>query len=137
MRQFLGFTLIELIAVLVLVGIVGVTVSTRFQDDDRFQVQASRDQLVAALFFAQQKALYRSGIVQLSTHDNTIDVTLDGASISADSLTFPMLLPAQISLTAADFIYNRLGETSANSIAVQHASGALATVTVSDSGYAY
>ena len=131
-----GFTLVELITVLLLVSIIGVTALSRFQNSDLQEVQASRDQLVAALFFAQQKAMDIRGSVQLITGGNVIDVTVDGVSTGGDSFLYPVELPSQISLTSRTFSYNRLGETSASAILVSHSSGANATVLVASSGYA-
>lgn len=53
-----GFTLIELVAVLVLLGIVSVVVLPRFLGRDGFAEYALRDELVAAYRIAQQRATY-------------------------------------------------------------------------------
>ncbi|AFU98051.1 type II secretion system protein [Simiduia agarivorans] len=136
MKSALGFTLVELIAVLALVGVLSTVAFTRFNAGYESQVQQSRDQLVAALFFAQQLAMDRSGNVQLVTSSNQFTVTLDGVDARSGGYAFPVNLPAGISLTPASFSYNRLGETSAAALVLSHSDGATVTVNVSASGYA-
>lgn len=57
-----GFTLIELIAVVILVSILAVNLSSRF-NFDYADLQATRDDIVAGLFYAQQVAMARDGAV--------------------------------------------------------------------------
>lgn len=53
-----GFTLIELVAVIVLLGIVAVTVAPKFASRDGYTDYAARDQIIAAARLAQQRAMY-------------------------------------------------------------------------------
>ena len=130
-----GFTLIELIAVMVIVGIIAITASARFVSTDLVRLQASRDDLVAALFFAQQAAMAQDSIA-VSVSVGGVDVTRDGESIAAHQDAYPLTFPAGVTASAANLHYDKLGRTTATSITLS-AGGNTATVIVSGSGYAY
>lgn len=53
-----GFTLIELVTVIVLLGIVSVAVVTRFSGNDGFADYALRDELIASYRYAQHWATF-------------------------------------------------------------------------------
>ena len=57
-----GFTLVELIIILVIVGIIGAVAAGRILSGNTFAGVVIRDQLVAALRVAQQSALGRSDV---------------------------------------------------------------------------
>lgn len=62
MRPSKGFTLVELIVVLVLVGIVGVVVIPRFLAPNAFNEAAAQDGLIATIRAAQQAAIGRTDV---------------------------------------------------------------------------
>lgn len=127
-----GFTLIELIAVLVLVGIMSVVLMSRIGGANTAGVQAGRDSLIAAFFFAQQTAMARDGI-QLTTSGNNVNVTEDGDSL----IGYPLTLSDAVTLTSSSFTYDKLGRTSSGNVTISHSSGTSATITVEESGYAH
>jgi MSHA pilin protein MshC len=53
-----GFSLIELIAVIVLLGVISVSVAPRFLGSDSFSSYTVRDQIITAARLAQQRAMY-------------------------------------------------------------------------------
>lgn len=53
-----GFTLVELVATIILIGILAVSVAPRFSGAGTYSEYALRDQLLSALRFAQQRAMY-------------------------------------------------------------------------------
>ncbi|MDO3383002.1 pilus assembly FimT family protein [Gilvimarinus algae] len=131
-----GFTLIELIAVMVILGIIGITVSSRFTDGEIASVQASRDDLLAALFFAQQSAMARDNIaVQVSS--TSVSVTENGTPIRVHQDAYPLNFASGVQ-AGSDLLltYDKLGRTTAATITLT-SGGTSALVTVSDSGYAY
>ena len=139
-----GFTLIELISVLVLVAILATTFISKTTPSNSFQIQASRDQLVAAFFIAQQKAMVQSQAIQLSTSGTTIDIRqnadANGVFSSTESMTvggisYPIeILPNQ-SLSSSIFVYDRLGQTTAGSVTLTQGTGRV-DVVVSATGFA-
>ncbi len=134
-----GFTLVELIAVITLLGVLSVVLFSRINSVSASRVQASRDDVIAALFFAQQLAMSRSNI-QLTVSANSINVTENGNSIKLDSSFYPLAMPGGISLAAtpSNFSYDKLGRTSPGVIQIQTSDGAYSiNVSVEITGYAH
>ena len=140
MKKFqLGFTLIELITVMILVGILSITLFSRLGSAGTAPVQSGRDDLIAALFFAQQQAMMRSGIEVVIT-TNSVSVTENDIPIAVSSDFYPLAMPAGVSLTPTTLSYDKLGRTTATTITLTgsgNSSGVSATVQVDGSGYAY
>ncbi|MGM8227695.1 prepilin-type N-terminal cleavage/methylation domain-containing protein [Cellvibrio sp. ARAG 10.3] len=132
-----GFTLIELVAVIIVVGIISVFLFSRVGLSINSNLQTSRDDIIAALFFAQQTAMARDNI-QLSITANTINVTENGNPIRIHSDAYPLTLPSGVSVTAvpSTYSYDKLGKTTPGSITVSR-DGVSATITVEASGYAH
>lgn len=140
-----GFTLVELITVMVLVAVLGSTVGSRFMSNSLLQIQGGRDQLVAAFFIAQQKAMAQVNPVQLLTFANTIDIRVDsnndGSFSSSESIVhagtrYPLSVGGGVSFSNAIFNFDRKGFTAAGSVDVSKKTASVA-VTVSGTGYAY
>jgi len=140
----LGFSLVELIAVLLIVGILSVSLLTRAVPSDTMQLQSSRDSIVAAFQSAQQLALSRRHSVQLITGSNQVDIRLDvngdsvfaaDESVTFGGVTYPFPLANGQTLTPLVFNYNRLGQTSGASVALSQ-NGKVVSITVDSSGYA-
>lgn len=122
-----GFTLIELVSVMVIISVISVTSLSRITPTDTFQLQASRDQLVAAFFSAQQQAMVQTQAIQLSTRGQAIDIkqdtNADGSfasepSLSLGGVTYPLSIRANQSLSESSFVFNRLGQTTAGTVTV-------------------
>lgn len=140
-----GFTLLELVTVLILVGIIGVIAVTRSIPSSTFQLQTSRDTIVAALFSAQQRAMTQVDSVRFIAGTNQIDIrqdTNDDGSFSASesirvgSVQYPVVLPVNQSLTASIFDYDRLGRTTATTLNLNQDSATVA-INVTASGYSF
>ena len=130
-----GFTLIELITVIILVSIISVTLFSRLGSVNTANLQAGRDDLIAALFFAQQTAMARSNI-QLVLTTNSVSVTENGSPIIVHSKGYPLNFPSGVTATAKTLSYDKLGRTTASTITLS-ANAATALITVEASGYAH
>lgn len=139
-----GFTFIELISILVIVSVISVTFLSRTTPTDTFQLQASRDQLVAAFFSAQQKAMVQTQAIQLSTSGQTIDIRQDTnsdgnfstePSLSIGGVTYPWSTRANQSFSDSTFVFNRLGQTTAGTVSVSMGENRV-LVNVSATGFA-
>lgn len=139
-----GFTLLELIAVLALVGILATTVTTGLLPSASFQLQSSRDQVVTAFFSAQQRAMAQTNAVRLSiSGTNQIDIRedtdsdgsfADESSSRLGGVQYPINLLANQSLTNANFDFDRLGRTGAANLTLSQ-SGSSVTIAVTSTGF--
>ena len=135
-----GFTLIELIAVIVLLAVVSIGVTSRFTDTDTGSaVQASRDDVVAALFYAQQIAMARdsnANPIRVVATASSISVTENGAPLLHGSVQYPLTLNSGVVLAPALILnYDKLGRTNVAAFTLSR-NGASLSIAVSDSGYA-
>ncbi|MFO1388071.1 Tfp pilus assembly protein FimT/FimU [Cellvibrio sp.] len=131
-----GFTIIELVTVTVLIAILSVTLFSRIGNFSSTAVNASRDDVIAALFFAQQTAMARSNI-QLIITSNSVSVTENGAPIVVHNKGYPLTLASGVTATPATLSYDKLGRTTATTIGLSSTSGASASIVVEASGYAH
>lgn len=137
----LGFTLIELVTVMILVGIISVVLMTRMGSTNTAAIQSGRDDLIAALFFAQQQAMMRSEIT-LKLTANSVSVNENDNPIQVSSDFYPLAMPAGVSLPTLTLSYDKLGRltTAPQQIVLTgsgNSSGVTAIIQVDASGYAY
>ena len=139
-----GFTLVELVAVLLIVAVLASTASIRFLSNSTFQLQASRDQLVSAIKSAQQLAMIQADRVQLQTGPNGIDIQQDrdgsgnfssDESVYMDGVQYPLVLKSSQTISNNSFLFDRLGRTSPGFVTLTQEGNAV-TVTISSSGHA-
>lgn len=134
-----GFTLIELVTVMILVGVISISLLNRMSSAGTAPIQSGRDDLIAALFFAQQQAMMRSGISLVLTA-NSVSVNENNNPIAVSNDFYPLTMPAGVSLPALTLNYDKLGRTTATQIVLTgsgNSSGVTATIQVDASGYAY
>lgn len=132
-----GFSLVELITIMVLLGIVSIVLMTRMTGTNTAAIQSSRDDLIAALFFAQQQAMMRENI-SLVIANNSITVNENNAPIVVPNN--PLQLPNGVAVTPVVLNYDKLGRTTATTITLTgsgNSSGVSARVRVEASGYAF
>lgn len=130
-----GFTLVELICVIIIIGVMSITLLSRFSLSTAANIQASRDDLIAALFFAQQTAMARSNI-QLVVTAGAVSVTESGVPIVVHRQGYPLSFPNGVTATPITFTYDKLGHTTGGTITLSK-SGVSASVTVENTGYAH
>ena len=135
-----GFTLIELIAVIIIVSIMSVTLFSRMGSISSTNIQAGRDDVIAALFFAQQTAMARSNI-QVVLTTNAVSVTENGTPINVYSNGYPLSFPSGVTTTPTTFTYDKLGRilgaSTAATIALSGTGGISASIRLEASGYAH
>lgn len=138
MKSAQGFTLVELVSIIVVLSIISVTVLNSRGNSDAQRVQASRDQVLLALRSARHLAMAKSSsgrsiqFIALASNDS-IDVRDAGASVSLGAASYPYVLGAGIEITDASFSFDKMGRTSPGSISIS-AKDASATVSVSANG---
>ncbi|HEY7774573.1 MAG TPA: type II secretion system protein [Marinagarivorans sp.] len=139
-----GFSLIELVAVMVIVSIISVTAIVRLMPSSLFELQAARDQVVAALFHAQQKALYTPHSVRVILLAGSVDVRADingdglfpaSESIRVGAVQYPLTLVSGVQVSSHTLNYSSLGEVPATDVTVSKG-GKSVEVAISASGFA-
>jgi MSHA pilin protein MshC len=130
-----GFTLIELISIMILISILSVVLFSRLGATTTAVVLGSRDDIIAAFSLAQQTAMMRSNVTLVIT-TTSISVNENGNPIVGSS--YPLNMPSGVNLAPAPatFSFDKLGRTTSNTITVT-GSGASAQIAVQSSGYAY
>ena len=136
-----GFTLVELIIVILLVGILAINVGTRFFSNSSFADRNVADELVEAIRYTQHLAMSRGGGIQIVTTPTkyTIQQT-DTTPIPNPNRTgnYSITIPASSSLSAETITFNGLGQpdtTLDKSITI--GSGSLVVTIETETGYAY
>ncbi len=140
-KSALGFTLIELLTIMILLGVVSVTLMSRIGSTGNAAVLGGRDDILAALSFAQQTAMARDGI-SISFTSHSVSVTENGVPIANGGVDYPLALPANVSVIAStgSFNFDRLGRTTQGSIQLigtGTSQGVSAIITLESSGYAH
>lgn len=89
-RTLRGFTLVELVTVLVLVGILAVAVLPRLDSVGAFAELEYRDEIAATLRFAQKSAVAHRRLVCAATGGNQINLSMaSGFPAAACNLPMP------------------------------------------------
>ncbi|TAN77823.1 MAG: type II secretion system protein [Gallionella sp.] len=143
-----GFTLVELVMVLVIVGIIATVAAPRFFDNTLFQSRGFADQVQASLRYAQKIAIAqrRFACVAFPT-SGSIVLTTDVTAACAPGTDLPSLsggasyvinAPSGITFAAApaNFSFDALGKPSVGqTIAVNGATGAI--IVEAETGYVH
>lgn len=101
-----GFTLVELIAVIIILGILSVVVISRYIDRGSVTPSSAQAQVISAARHAQQLAMNNGGNVLFTTDNSNKRVTITHGG-SGSPKTFD--LPGDITITAANISYDSLG----------------------------
>lgn len=113
-----GFTLVELIMTMVIVGILAVFVAPRFFDADVFKSRGFTDQVHASLRYAQKVAVAQHRFVCAAFTGNSISLTTGATAACGTPLTslsdganYVISAPTGITFAATptDFSFDALG----------------------------
>lgn len=88
-RRSSGFTLPELITVIVILGIIAAIALPRFFDASIFNKQGFRDQVIAALRYAQKEAIAQHGFVCVAFTSNSVTLTTGASNACGTPLANP------------------------------------------------
>ena len=115
MRARGGFTLVELIVVIVLVGIVALIAAPRFFSQPTFDAARFHDAAISAIRFAQKVAVAQNTNVFVVTTPSSVALCYNtGCSTPvlspADNAAFIINAPNNITLAGASFSFTSLGQ---------------------------
>lgn len=140
-RLACGFSLVELIAIVVILSVLSVTAITRFTSSP-FQLQASRDSVVAALLLAQQRAMAQTDDIRAIVSASQVDVERRSAgtwqSIRVGNIQYPVdISPARVTNGPHTFSFNRLGQVTTPVTVSLSQGGSSVEIDVSASGFSH
>jgi len=146
MKQSVGFTLIELITVMVIVGILAVFAAPRMFDANAFKSRGFADQVLATLHYAQKIAIAQRRNVCVALTTSTVTLTIAAASGAASPCVANLPLPAggnsitaptgiTFTYSSANFNFDALGRTTAQTINVAGVTNPI--VVEAETGYAH
>ena len=134
-----GFTFVELVVVILLIGILSAFVAPRFFADNDFKARGIADELITAIRHAQRLSMTRgeNHRIVITTSSYTVE-KFDGASVRHPdgSLTFSKTVPNNIITTAATITFDQLGRPIPNSVSTISISPFTLTVE-QETGYAH
>jgi MSHA pilin protein MshC len=84
-----GFTMIELVTVIVLIGVLGAIGASRFFDNRAFENRAYADQAKAIIRYAQKLAITQNRAVFVRSDGNSFAVCAASACATADQVVAP------------------------------------------------
>jgi len=142
-----GFTLIELIMVMVIVGILAVFVVPRFFDANVFQSRGFADQVQATLRYAQKEAIAQHQYVCAAFTTNSVTLSTGATAGCSTPLLSPtggqykINAPAGITFSSpvpTGFSFNALGQPTPNSKQTISINGASNSIIVeAETGYVH
>lgn len=101
-----GFTLVELVVVILIVGILSISIAPRFFGVSSYEDRRAVDELLTALRYAQQMAMTRGGNIQITINSGpnpnyVVQRTLAPVNLRSPDGTFPYdkSLPENIVIT--------------------------------------
>lgn len=134
-----GFTLVELIVVILLIGILSAFVAPRFFADNDFKARGIADELITAIRHAQRLSMTRgeNHRIIITTTSYTVE-KFDGSSVRHPdgSLSFSKSIPTNIVTTATTITFDQLGRPIPNSVSTISISPFTLTVE-QETGYAH
>lgn len=137
MHSHRGFTLIELVTVITILGLLAVAVVPRFVSTSSFESRTAEDQLISAIRQAQQLALSKaiSANVQVQTDsgNHRIRISYDEGGIQ----TIDIPIANNVSLSATTIGFQKNGDAALASQQVIAISPGTRSVCVETTGYAY
>lgn len=133
-----GFTLIELVVVILLVGILSFVAIPRFFQTSGFTERNAAEEILTAFRYAQQLAMSRGGNVQVVINGNNYQIQIAGTPVANPngSGTYNVNLPGGITATNTAITFDNLGRPTPN-VQANIVVGAYTVRIEQETGYAH
>lgn len=108
-----GFTLVELIVVILITGILSISIAPRFFGVSSYENRKATDELLSALRYSQQMAMNRGGDIHLVLTANNFTVQLsNGTNLRSPDgrIPYTKTFPNSINVSPDTIRYNALGQ---------------------------
>ena len=136
-----GYTLLELMAILIIVGILAAVLAPRFIGTSGFTGQTTADKLLAAARYAETLAQNQGVTTSLVVGTGSFSVTQNSVAVANPTLQSASLvvpLPADVTITPQTTVsFARPGVPNATPIFTVAGPGSTVRVDVTASGYIY
>lgn len=141
MTKQAGFTLLELIITIVIIGIIAMTASSRIANKDTFAIRIEQENLISTLNLAQQLAMAGQTVqFNINGAGKNYTLTTGGADYQVASISYPLDFQDSVSsitsTASLPLSYDSLGRTGATTLTVNGAAGDSLCVEVNNSGLA-
>ncbi|MDP3086896.1 MAG: GspH/FimT family protein [Methylotenera sp.] len=138
-----GFTLVELITVMIIVGILSIAVLPRFADQSVFESRGFHDETLSLLRYAQKTAIAQRRTVCISLNATGVTMTIDTDSPADGICNAVPALPntprggTGLSGSVAAFQFTPLGSTNQSANVTIAIAGSTGITVESSTGYVY
>lgn len=137
-----GFTLVELIVVILLIGILSIFIAPRFFNDNDFKARGIADEIIMATRHAQRLSMSRGQNHRIIINPGSYRVEKFVTSVSTSvrhpdgNSSFNIILPANIVSTTTTIEFDQLGRPIPN-ITTNITIGTFSVTIEKETGYAH
>lgn len=110
-----GFTMVELVMTIVILGIISAVAIPKFFDNSVFQSRGFADQVKATVRYAQKAAIAQHRFICVAVAANTVTLTQGTTAVCGGALAgyTPVTAPSGITVSNANFSFDTLAKPSA------------------------